>query len=369
MQSRESTPQVGLGAASPDVFGMAPPVPQGATRSALKQAGNLGRMYTLLWFLLPMAAASGWWAANYSLNRRKSRTRAQFNSAYGQGLNYLLNEEPDKATEVLVQLVEVDPDTVELHLALGSLFRRRGEVDRAIRVHRNIIARSRLSESLRNQAVLELGRDFLKAGLLDRAERLFDSLLASGSNDREACQHLVDIYQQEKEWAKAIAVARRIKSIDPQHWQIRIAHYYCELGETALARGDVAEALVEAERARCEDAGCVRALLLKATAYQHAGDFQAAIDAYQSLGGQGRKMLPGISRELQSCYAHLTDAATAPADRNRSDTDSTAYSPAEPVTRFRCEECGFSSTKLFWQCPGCRTWNSVKPLAQQGRTE
>jgi len=325
-------------------------------------------MYTLFWLLLPVAAASGWWAANYSHNRRKSRARAQFNSAYGQGLTYLLNEEADKATEVLVQLVEVDPDTVELHLALGSLFRRRGEVDRAIRVHRNIIARSRLSEPLRNQAVLELGRDFLKAGLLDRAERLFDGLLGCGAVDQAACQHLVDIYQQEKEWAKAIDVARRIAGSDPPHWKIRIAHYYCELGDAALARGDVAQALVEAERARCEDAGCVRAQLLKATAYQHAGDFRAAIDAYQSLGGQSQNLIPGVRQQLQSCYARLVDAAATEVDGDAANPVAAEHEQSEAVTRFRCEECGFSSRKLFWQCPGCRSWNSVKPLAQ-GRGE
>jgi lipopolysaccharide biosynthesis regulator YciM len=321
-------------------------------------------MYTLLWLLLPVAAASGWWAANYSHRARKARARAQFTSAYGQGLNYLLNEEPDKATEVLVQLVEVDPDTVELHLALGSLFRRRGEVDRAIGVHRNIIDRAGLSEALRNQAMLELGRDFLKAGLLDRAERLFDGLLGRDGADQAACQHLVDIYQQEKEWAKAIAMARRIECSDPPHWKVRIAHYYCELGDAALARGDVAQALVEAARAGSEDASCLRALLLKATAYQHAGDFQAAIEAYQSLGGQSQSLIPGISQELRSCYARLTDDETADTDWNGGHTGIAEHGRTDPVNRFRCEECGFSSRKLFWQCPGCRSWSTVKPLAQ-----
>ena len=321
-------------------------------------------MYALLWLLLPVAAASGWWAASYSLNRRRTLSRARFNSAYGQGLNYLLNEEPDKATEVLVQLVEVDPDTVELHLALGSLFRRRGEVDRAIRVHRNIIARSRLSDTLRNQATLELGRDFLKAGLLDRAERLFESLLGRRADEQAACQHLVDIYQQEKEWSKAIEVARRIAGDDPQHWKIRIAHYYCEIGETALARGDYTRALVEAERARCEDAGCVRALLLRASAHQHAGDFQAAIDVYRSLNGQSEKMIPEIRRELQSCYARLSRGAQPDRETREGDGAGAAGNAhSEAATRFRCEECGFSSKKLFWQCPGCRSWSTVKPLS------
>jgi lipopolysaccharide assembly protein B len=320
-------------------------------------------MYTLLWLLLPVAAASGWWAAQYSETRRKRRSRARYNSAYGQGLNYLLNEEPDKALEVLVQLVEVDPDTVELHLALGSLFRRRGEVDRAIRVHQNIAARAGLSEDLRNQARLELGRDYLKAGLLDRAEQLFNSLLGHSVHERVVCQYLVDIYQQEKEWARAIAVARRIAGSDPAHWKIRIAHYYCELGENALARGDYTAALVEAERACCEDTGCVRALLLKASACQHAGDFQAAIEAYQSLGGQSQRMIPEIREELQSCYDSLS-AGQTPQGANSAHAAPPGDSRLEPVTRFRCEECGFSSRKLFWQCPGCQSWSSVKPLGQ-----
>lgn len=317
-------------------------------------------MYALFWLLLPVAAASGWWAAKYSQRSHRRRSRARFNSVYGQGLNYLLNEEPDKAVEVLVRLVEVDPDTVELHLALGSLFRRRGEVDRAIRVHQNIATRARLSEDLRRQASLELGRDYLKAGLLDRAEQLFNSLLGQGGDERIVCRYLVDIYQQEKEWARAIAVARRIAGSDPEHWRIRIAHYHCELGETALAQGDVATALVEAERASCEDDGCMRALLLKASACQHAGDFQAAIETYQSLGSQTQRLLPEIRKGLQSCYDRL-----AP-ERPDSGPDAAPHSAgqAEAPTRFRCDQCGFSSRKLFWQCPGCKSWSSVKPLGQ-----
>jgi lipopolysaccharide biosynthesis regulator YciM len=322
-------------------------------------------MYALLWLLLPVAAASGWWVALYSQKMQKRQSRARFNSAYGQGLNYLLNEQPDKAVEVLVQLVEVDPDTLELHLALGSLFRRRGEVDRAIRVHQNIIARVGLSEALRDQASLELGRDYLKAGLLDRAEQLFNSLLGRSADERAVCRHLVDIYQQEKEWARAIAVARRIAGSDPAHWRIRIAHYHCELGDAALAEGDFTTALVEAERACCEDSGCVRALLLKASACQHAGDFHAAIEAYHALGSQSQRLIPEIRQELQSCYDRLGPQQSPAEDAG--DTASQALSGAarlEPVTRFRCEQCGFSSRKLFWQCPSCKSWSSVKPLGQ-----
>jgi lipopolysaccharide biosynthesis regulator YciM len=112
----------------------------------------------------------------------------------------------------------------------------------------------------------------------------------------------------------------------------------------------------------------VRATLLKATAYQHAGDFHAAINAYESLSGQSQRMIPGIGQELRTCYARLTENEAAATDRDGGKTGVDQHSGAEPVIRFRCEECGFSSRKLFWQCPGCRSWSSVKPLAQ-GRTE
>ncbi len=315
-------------------------------------------MYSLLWLLLPAAAASGWWAALYSQRKRRRISQARFHSAYGQGLNYLLNEQPDKAVEVLVQLVEVDPDTVELHLALGSLFRRRGEVARAIRVHQNIAARTGLSPELRGQARLELGRDYLKAGLLDRAEHLFKRLLGEGAHERLVCQYLVDIYQQEKEWSRAIEVARRIADSDPGQWKIRIAHYHCELGEEALARGDVGEAMVRAEYARCEDADCARALLLRAAACQHAGDFHTAIEVYQSMGQQSRRLLPDVQEQLQACYDRLSGQAGQQRPAGE------AVHGIGPETRFRCEQCGFSSRKLFWQCPGCRSWSSVKPLGQ-----
>jgi len=328
-------------------------------RSALSS-----HLYTLLWLLLPVAAASGWWAASYSHGKRKSQARAQFNSAYGRGINYLLNEEPDKATEVLVQLVEVNPDTVELHLALGSLFRRRGEVDRAIRVHQNIVSRSRLSDKLRHQATLELARDYYKAGLLDRAEQLFNRLLEQRVDEPVVCQHLVDIYQQEREWAKAIDSAQRILSSDPAHWKMRIAHYHCELGDLALAQGDYAQALVDAEQAGCVDEDCVRAHLLKAAAWQYAGNFQAAIDAYESVGSGNRELIPEIHQALRACYAGLSPDGT-PVKTGLDDTGAglaKTGGQGDSSLRFRCELCGFSSKKLFWQCPGCRSWSSVKPL-------
>lgn len=297
------------------------------------------------------------------------------NSAYVQGLNYLLNEEPDKATEVLVRIVEVDPDTIELHLVLGSLFRRRGEVDRAIRIHENIIARSNLSEALRIQATLELGRDFLKAGLLDRAEQLFRSLLQRGENEKDVCLHLIDLYQHEKEWSRALEIATRLVHLDSASWRSRVAQYQCELAETAIRQQDLERALQRLESAIQADANCARASLLKGKIYQQQQDYRSALEAYKQVEEQEPGLLNEVIGSIEHCYEKLgtreqgrefvndliarhTGLAVS---GNRS---LLAHSPqlSGGEARYRCDRCGFSSRKLFWQCPGCQQWSSVKPI-------
>jgi len=322
--------------------------------------------------LLPVAAASGWWAAGYSQKKRHAGSRAVLNSAYGQGLNYLLNEEPDKATEVLVQMLEVDPDTVELHLALGSLFRRRGEVDRAIRVHQNVMSRSSLSDDLRAQASLELGRDFLKAGLLDRAEQLFRRMLAEGLHEKEVCRHLADLYQQVREWEKAIEIGRRLASIDSEHWRIRVAHYVCELGELALQQGDMERAVRFAEQALDEDPGCVRATLVQGRCHELQDNYRAAIEAYRQVEKQDAGLMPEVTEALERCYSALGETPATQVDAPggggaplfAGDVVATlaAQQRGGRQARYRCEACGFSSRKLFWQCPGCQGWSTVKPI-------
>ncbi len=332
-------------------------------------------MEILLWFLLPVAAASGWWMAQYSQQKHKTRARARLNSAYGRGLNHLLNEEPDKATEVLIQMVEVDPDTVELHLALGSLFRRRGEVDRAIRVHQNISARANLSAALHAQATLELGRDFLKAGLLDRAEQLFRQLLSRSEYEKEVCQHLVELYQQEKEWGKALEIGERLTGLDSAQWRLRLAQYHCELGEVALGRQDFERALAEAESAQREDPDCVRATLIKGSVLQSRGDFRNAITTYQQVETQNADLLPEVMGAIQACYTQENDQQgwedylNALVARHSYLVFFQKHLVHRPVqessvqqARYRCDQCGFTSRKLFWQCPGCQGWSSVKPI-------
>ena len=169
-------------------------------------------MQELFWLLLPLAALSGWYAAMASARDRTSgASRTLLSPDYFKGVNYLLNEQSDKAVEVFTRALEVDSDTVETHLALGNLYRRRGEVDRAIRIHQSLISRESLRAEERSEAALELGHDYLRAGLLDRAESLFKELVDSDSYVDRALSRLVDIYEQERDWGRAIRTARRLE--------------------------------------------------------------------------------------------------------------------------------------------------------------
>ena len=171
-----------------------------------------------LWLLLPVAAASGWLVARREQTRQDDKTVFKLPSAYFKGLNYLLNEQPDKAIEIFTQVLEVDSETVETHLALGNLFRRRGEVERAIRIHQNLIARPSLDKAQRSLALLELGQDYLKAGLFDRAEALFGQLVDQGVRRQDSLQRLVSIYERQNDWPQAIDSRSRLASCRGGLW-------------------------------------------------------------------------------------------------------------------------------------------------------
>jgi lipopolysaccharide biosynthesis regulator YciM len=382
-------------------------------------------MYELLWLLLPVAAASGWIMAKRSTEQeRRSRAR-DFNTEYFQGLNYLLNEQPDKAIDVFIRMLEVDSDTVETHLALGNLFRRRGEVDRAIRVHQNLIARPTLDKDQRGAALLELGQDYMRAGWLDRAESLFDELLESNLHTVPALRHLLDIYQQEKEWDKAITVARRLDSETRQSQKALIAHFYCERAEQSIKRNDDNQAAQLLKQALGHDKRCVRASLLQARMAVRAGNCKAALRAFRQVEEQDLDYLPEILEPLRECHESL-DSLDAFKDYlreiihryggvspvlmladliGRTEGDAAALEfmteqvrkrpsvrglgrmidlnltsatgkgrddllilrdlveqllKTKPV--YKCGHCGFAGKTLYWQCPGCKEWNSVKPI-------
>ncbi|MGB0713705.1 MAG: tetratricopeptide repeat protein, partial [Gammaproteobacteria bacterium] len=185
-------------------------------------------MPSWIWFVLPLAMVVGWVIGRRGGTTRPKGDEACFDTRYFQGLNYVLNEQPDKAIEVFIKMVEVDSDTVETHFALGSLFRRRGEVDRAIRLHQNLIARPNLDRGQRAQALLELGRDYMLAGLFDRAENLFRELVDARFHIRQAYENLVAIYEQEKDWDNAIKAARNLEGRVPRDMRPVIAQFHCE---------------------------------------------------------------------------------------------------------------------------------------------
>src|SRR6476469_2643828 len=193
------------------------------------------------WWLLgfPLFFGLGWMAARIDIRQIVSESRS-LPSSYFKGLNFLLNEQPDKAIEAFIEVVKVDPETIELHFALGSLFRRRGEYDRAIRMHQNLLERPGLGADQKLIALAELGQDYLKAGILDRAEEAFRKLedqVADTPQAAMARSHLLEIYEQEKDWKRAVEMTKNVDT-DPRE----LAQYYCELASSAAGQSRPDEA-------------------------------------------------------------------------------------------------------------------------------
>lgn len=382
-------------------------------------------MLQYLFALLPVAATCGWFAG-----RKKSKHEAEgifsfkMRRDYFKGLNYLINEQPDKAVDVFIKLLEVDSDTVETHLALGSLFRRRGEVERAIRIHQNIIARPNLGAANRLQALSELGQDYLSAGVLDRAERLFLELIEVRQKDQSSYRFLLHIYQQEKDWHKAIEISQKLQALGEPMAAVT-AQYYCELAEKARSAGETNEALMHLKKAQFCDAMCVRANLIRAKIELACNSYKSAIQSYQKVVEQDPVYLQEVVKPLIGCYQHLNAEAkminyfqkllnASPhislilaiyeyLSRIEGDeaaqkfiTEQVQKKPSlsgikylvqsylkksaqtkderlaviselvdtllrgSPV--YRCNKCGFSSMSLYWLCPSCHHWSSIKPI-------
>ena len=383
-------------------------------------------LFEIIFFLLPVAAASGWYAARRDrVHTNKPTFKNEIPPDYLKGLNYLINEQPDKAIEVFIQLLEVDNETVETHLALGSLFRRRGEVDRSIRIHQNLIARPTLTPQQRAQALFELGQDYLRAGLFDRAETLFAELVDTGPHTEPALWYLIDIYQQEKDWDKAIFTARRLEARTGKDLKPTIAQYYCELAEQAYHQGDVSQVLKLLKRAISADRQCVRASLLQGEVELSSNNYRDALKAFKRVEQQNPEFLSEMMHPLVETYRKLermdegieylqhivtqhdsisvmltladliverqgekaavdflTDclrrrASVRAMDRlielnldNPNEEVRDKLQVLKDVTEqlllnrplYKCQSCGFSGKTLHWQCPSCREWNTVKPI-------
>ena len=255
--------------------------------------------------LLGAAALAGWWFGRSDRFSRKQSTEQKIRPEYFKGLNYLINEQPDKAIEVFIRMLEVDQDTVETHFALGLLYRRRGEVDRAIRIHRNLVARTNLDPEQRANALLELGLDYMRSGLLDRAEQLFQQMLKVNPRAHRALEELLDIYQQEHDWKQAVIVAQRLQSLTGRDLAPTIAQFHCEQAEQLFQQENGRQALQLLSKALRTDPGCVRAALLQADHARRNDQPQKALRIYRRVERQAPGFLALVLPSLLECYTLL----------------------------------------------------------------
>lgn len=384
-------------------------------------------MPDLLWLLLPVAAASGWYIARCEYRRRTSGASSEnISQEYIKGFNYLLNEQPDKAVDTFLRVVDLNRDTLELHLSLGSLFRKRGEVDRAIRIHQSLLEEKGIPESLYRYTLLELAKDYMSAGLLDRAESLCLELIDSQHDNNEALFLLYEIYQCEKEWFRAIEIARRLAAIDsdPRYSQ-EIAHFYCELADHALQQQEQANASRFLERGLQEDPACGRVLIQQAAIAELNRDWSSAVESYQRLAKVSPALLGEVIPKMQACYQQLnapdkmlaflsgllpqhqntdlllartsliaTQQSTEEARMFLShqlktipslkgikalaqlrDVNALADDSHELIASaldqlikdkplYHCENCGLTGRTLHWHCPSCKRWGSIQSIRE-----
>jgi len=257
------------------------------------------------WWLLafPLFFAFGWLAARIDIRQVVTESRALPNS-YFRGLNYLLNEQPDKAIEAFVEVVKLEPETIDLHFALGGLFRRRGEIDRAIRMHENLLEREGLAEELRLRAMAELGQDYLKAGLLDRAESVFGRLLET-PHHRTARRFLLEIYVQERDWEKAIEAAHSLEKDCSRPLNAEIAHFHCEIGMLEAAKGNAELAGQHLQQALKINRQSVRANLMLGDLDAAAGRHEAAIADWRLVEAQSANHMALVLDRMLASYRQL----------------------------------------------------------------
>ncbi|WP_042884484.1 lipopolysaccharide assembly protein LapB [Cupriavidus necator] len=267
-------------------------------------------MFETWWLLaLPLVFGLGWMAARFDVRQLISEQGALPRS-YFKGLNFLLNEQPDKAIDAFIEVARLDPETTELHFALGALFRRRGETERAIRVHQNLATRPDLPEPEREHALYELGQDFLRAGLLDRAEESLRRLM-SGPYAASAKRVLLELYEVEKEWQKAIDAARELQTLEQKSYSVQIAQFCCELAQDALQRKRREDAVKWLNQAVAENPANVRAPILLGDVAAAAGDARAALGHWLGIERQDASFLPLVADRVVKAYASLQEEGTA----------------------------------------------------------
>jgi len=376
------------------------------------------------WWLLvlPLFFALGWFAARIDIKQLLLESRA-LPLGYFKGLNFLLNEQPDKAIEAFIEVVKVDPQTIELHFALGGLFRRRGEVERAIRMHQNLVERPDLASGQKLMALFELAQDYFKAGLLDRAEELFLKLETT-SYAEQALRFLLEIYEQEKDWHKAIGIAGKLEAVIGRSHQKEIANFCCELAINELMHTRPEAARPHLAQALAHHRQCVRANMLLGDLELAAKQPEAAIEAWKRIESQNPPYLALVAERLFNAYKQrgklvegvnllrgylakypsidllnvvfqgmLESQGTEPAYRlardelrrmptllgldklleaqmleapldRRRDLElvkELVNQHTRSLAMYKCDNCGFRARQYYWHCPACAAWETYSP--------
>lgn len=381
------------------------------------------------WFATSILSALsiGWLVGRYSFSRYKKLPQTDPNDcseSYIKGLNYLLANNSDKAIELFIDLIKVDKETMETHLALGNLFRSKGEVDRAIKIHQNLIARPNLDQNQRIMAITELAEDYLKAGLLDRAENLFKELVQINPKNLYALRKLLELYSMEKSWSEAKDTALILCELNEKDAHMIVTHCYCEIAENFIGKGNLREARENLHKAININDLCTRALLLLIRVHLKTDDLPEAerllkkliknspefialymepvreiyltrgstrqfqsfllnqydnssssavalelLESYQS-SNQHQVLAQFLHRVLQTSGSlELFDFAfgylkSRPQQLEQVWTDLTSHIKEIRKKRasYICSACGFRGREMQWNCPSCKSWSTIKPV-------
>lgn len=383
-------------------------------------------MLELLFLLLPVAAAYGWYMGRRSAQQDKQQEANRLSREYVDGVNFLLSNQQDKAVELFLDMLKEDSGTVEAHLTLGNLFRSRGEVDRAIRIHQSLMESASLSYEQRLLAIQQLGRDYMAAGLYDRAEDMFSQLIEETDFRIGALQQLLLIHQATSEWQKAIEVAERLVKLGKDKHKGEIAHFYCELALQALSSDALDRAMQLLKKGESAQPQSARVSIMMGRILMEQGEYAKAADRLKSVLEQDKELVSETLAMLETCYQrleqpeewarflercvdentgaaaelyladileqqqgpeaaqlyinrqlqrhptmrvfhrlidfHLHEAEDGRAKESLMILRDMVGEQIRTKPRYRCHKCGFTAHALYWHCPSCRTWSSVKPI-------
>ncbi len=383
-------------------------------------------MFELLFLLLPIAAAYGWYMGDRNAKQKYLNQSNRLSREYVDGLNFLLSNQKDKAVDLFLDMLKEDDGTLEAHLTLGNLFRSRGEVDRAIRIHQALMESPSLTFEQRLLAIQQLGRDYMSAGFYDRAEEMFLQLIDEEDFQQYALQQLIIIYQSTSEWNNAINAASRLVKLGKVNYKIEIAQFYCELAAIAINNNDLDQAYNLLKKSAAADNNCARTSLMLGRVLMSQDKCEQAIECFEKIVHQDKAFIGEALPLLKACYAelnqpqqfkqfleicvqqdtgnvaelmladmvekdngldaaqyylyrellkhpnlkgfyrlmdyHVADAEQGKAKESLLLLRNMVGEQIKSVPNYRCQKCGFTVNTLYWLCPGCRSWSTIKPV-------